>query len=137
MLAAAESFALMPSASKLDDTKRQKAGGFDLKRIGTDVEAVEPEAFSGPGPFLRDFDDNPTDLYRFIQMKRWGRVMEVIQKSPEEAKIWIFRTEEDGTGLRWRLLPLHAALIVSFNPFWYRVEVSLSTVSVSHLCFSL
>lgn len=109
MMAAAESFALMPSISTADE-KRPK---FDLLRIASEDEAVEPEEFIAPGPFLRDFDDNPTDLYRFIQMKRWARVVEVVKKSPEDAKIWIFRTEEDGVGLRWRLLPLHAALIVS------------------------
>ena len=114
MVAAAESFALMPSTSKVDDAKRSKFD-LDLQRIDSLAESVEPEEFIGPGPFLRDFDENPTVLYRFIQMKRWARVMEVVKENPEDAKIWIFRTEEDGIGLRWRLLPLHAALIVSFR----------------------
>ena len=114
MMAAAE-LALIPSTSiKLlgDDGKNQDYN-IDLKSLNSTDATTDPGDFVVPGPFLRDFDENPTDLYRFIQMKRWGRVMEAIQKAPEQAKIWIFRTEEDNIGLRWRLLPLHAALIVS------------------------
>ena len=110
MLAAAE-HALMPSSSEIKSPKF----GFDLRRINSNDANNEQGDLIVPGPFLRDFDENPTDLYRFIQMKRWNRVMEVIEKSPAEAKVWIFRTEEDNVRLRWRLLPLHAALIVSFS----------------------
>lgn len=133
-MAAAES-ALLPSASmkqQLGDDAKNQAHKSDGKKKNQDhntdkknqdssvdfrslnsADATDPGDHVIPGPFLRDFDENPTELYRFIQMKRWGRVMEVLQKSPTQAKIWIFRTEEDNVVLRWRLLPLHAALIVS------------------------
>ena len=135
MFAAAE-MALMPSKTKLllQGPSSPKLG-FDLPRIASDDIDTPNDDIVVPGPFLRDFDENPTDLYRFIQMQRWGRVMEVINKAPEEAKIWVFRTEEDHIGLRWRLLPLHAALIVSILTKYRQKQSSKLLTSPSFLHF--
>ena len=59
----------------------------------------------------RDYDTNPTQLYILLQAKSWDDVISRVQKFPREARIWIYRTEPDGRGLRWRLLPLHASII--------------------------
>jgi hypothetical protein len=61
-------------------------------------------------PFERDFDADPTDLYVIIQKKAWKETVEQAQENPEEARIWVSRQEKDGR-LRWRLLPIHAAII--------------------------
>jgi hypothetical protein len=61
-------------------------------------------------PFERDFDEDPTDLYVMIQKKAWKETVERAQETPEEARIWVSRKEKDGR-LRWRLLPIHAAII--------------------------
>jgi len=57
-----------------------------------------------------DFDKNPTKLYLLIQDKKWDEAARRSSESPPEAYTWVSRRERDGK-LRWRLLPLHAAII--------------------------
>ncbi len=64
-----------------------------------------------------DYDVNPTRLYLGIQHKKWSEVYDIIQAHPQQTKTWVQRKEEEdvisGTKdrLRWKLLPLHAAII--------------------------
>ena len=57
-----------------------------------------------------DFDTNPTALYISLLKKEWSNTIVRARASPEEAKTWVSRAESDGS-LRWRLLPIHAAII--------------------------
>eukprot|EP00539_Tryblionella_compressa_P002223 CAMPEP_0178744468 /NCGR_PEP_ID=MMETSP0744-20121128/6788_1 /TAXON_ID=913974 /ORGANISM="Nitzschia punctata, Strain CCMP561" /LENGTH=753 /DNA_ID=CAMNT_0020397607 /DNA_START=81 /DNA_END=2342 /DNA_ORIENTATION=+ len=61
-------------------------------------------------PEERDFDKNPTILYALVQKKIWNEAAERAMTNPEEAGIWVSRREKDGR-VRWRLLPLHAAIV--------------------------
>mmetsp|Transcript_14762 Transcript_14762/g.23258 ORF Transcript_14762/g.23258 Transcript_14762/m.23258 type:complete len:749 (-) Transcript_14762:84-2330(-) len=61
-------------------------------------------------PFERDFDKDPTLLYSLIHKKEWNEAIKHVQGNPEEARIWVSRKEKDGR-LRWRLLPVHAAIV--------------------------
>jgi len=68
-------------------------------------------AFSpGRARFECDYDTNPTDLYTAIQRKDWRGAEAVLDNTPHDASTWVARREADGK-LRWRLLPLHAAII--------------------------
>eukprot|EP00529_Nitzschia_sp_RCC80_P016136 CAMPEP_0113496618 /NCGR_PEP_ID=MMETSP0014_2-20120614/30214_1 /TAXON_ID=2857 /ORGANISM="Nitzschia sp." /LENGTH=666 /DNA_ID=CAMNT_0000390545 /DNA_START=69 /DNA_END=2069 /DNA_ORIENTATION=- /assembly_acc=CAM_ASM_000159 len=58
----------------------------------------------------RDFDKNPTVLYAYVQKKLWKEAVDRARENPEETNIWVCRREKDGR-LRWRLLPLHAAIV--------------------------
>jgi chromosome segregation ATPase len=58
-----------------------------------------------------NYDENPTNLYQSIEAKEWDDVVDICEKKPSEATIWIFRNEKSGHNLRWRLLPIHAAII--------------------------
>lgn len=64
-----------------------------------------------------DYDVNPTSLYLGIQHKKWNEVYGIIQAHPQQTKTWVSRKEEEDAlsgvknKLRWRLLPLHAAII--------------------------
>jgi len=67
-----------------------------------------------------DFDSNPTKLYLSIQHKKWDEVCENARACPEQSKTWVSRRESNSSSknsdgkkkkLRWRLLPLHAAVI--------------------------
>lgn len=58
----------------------------------------------------RDFDKNPTVLYALVQKKLWKETIARAKKSPGEARAFICRREKDGR-VRWRLLPLHAAIV--------------------------
>eukprot|EP00977_Amphora_coffeiformis_P013409 scaffold3505_cov170-Amphora_coffeaeformis.AAC.6 len=73
----------------------------------------------------RDYDRNPTQLYILLQARSWEEAINRVDKFPHEAKVWIFRKESDGRGLRWRLLPLHASII-----FKAPVEVVESIITV-------
>ncbi|KAL3925962.1 MAG: hypothetical protein SGILL_000063 [Bacillariaceae sp.] len=63
----------------------------------------------------RDFDKNPTVLYALVQKKIWAEAMDRAKSNPEEASVWVSRREKDGK-LRWRLLPLHAAIVFKASP---------------------
>ena len=60
--------------------------------------------------FECDYDTNPTELYLSVQRKEWEVAIERAAAAPHEASTWVCRKEADGK-LRWRLLPLHAAII--------------------------
>jgi chromosome segregation ATPase len=58
-----------------------------------------------------DFDGTPTELFLSLQRKDWASALVRTQNAPEEACIWISRKEDDDESIRWRLLPIHAAII--------------------------
>ena len=59
-----------------------------------------------------DYDKNPTLLYEAIQDKQWKYAINLLRKEDveDQARTWVVRKERNGK-LRWRLLPLHAAVI--------------------------
>ena len=78
-----------------------------------------------------DFERNPTGLYIAIHTKNWGIALDRASSYPREAGIWVMRMD-DGKGsnvvmssprareiptsprqrvVRWRMLPLHAAVL--------------------------
>ena len=62
-------------------------------------------------PVEVDYDLNPSKLYKLIEAKDWQASILRTRSHPEEAQTWVMRKEQDGK-LRWKLLPLHAALIL-------------------------
>lgn len=58
----------------------------------------------------REFDKNPTVLYALVQKKLWKDAITRAKSDPAEARAFIVRKEKDGS-TRWRLLPLHAAIV--------------------------
>ena len=74
-----------------------------------------PPSPAGPVlPLECDYDVNPTELYQAIEAKRWDLLMAFCRKEParaeKQAATWVTRKEANGK-LRWRLLPVHAAVI--------------------------
>ena len=57
-----------------------------------------------------DYDTNPTELYNLIERKKISEAVSHCKKFPKESATWIVKKDE--TGIRWKLLPLHAALII-------------------------
>jgi len=60
-----------------------------------------------------DYDDpvSLTTIYKEIEARNWPEVISVSKQHPKQARIWISRTDIETGKLRWRLLPLHAAII--------------------------
>jgi len=54
---------------------------------------------------------NPTKLCTYIENNQWNDAVRRCQQYPEEAFTWVYRYEAD-KGLRWRILPIHAALVL-------------------------
>jgi len=63
-----------------------------------------------PGMAECDFDANPTLLFSLIHQKLWSKVNERVQTHRDECSTWATRRDSSGK-IRWRLLPLHAAII--------------------------
>ena len=57
-----------------------------------------------------NFDTDATKLYLSIQLRKWDEATARANAHPNETKTWVSRYEDSGN-LRWRLLPLHAAII--------------------------
>lgn len=60
--------------------------------------------------FECDYDQNPTAIFLNLQKKEWEAAAKKADESVEEARTWVSRKEKGGK-LRWRLLPIHAAII--------------------------
>ena len=57
-----------------------------------------------------DFE-SPTLVYTLIQQRDWVGAMRRLDENPAEATIWVSRKDKQTGQLRWRVLPLHAAII--------------------------
>jgi len=57
-----------------------------------------------------DDPESVTALYKAIEAKNWTEIISLAMKYPEQVSTWIIRREKGGN-LRWRVLPLHAAII--------------------------
>jgi len=59
---------------------------------------------------LTDYDVSPTALFELIESESWSDCIDHLKVYPEEAKTWTIKKHPDGS-LKWRLLPIHAAII--------------------------
>jgi hypothetical protein len=120
-----------------DDDPRDEEDLWDfntkLNRLGDDHTSVCTSRVGGGGPSLAensgttittlqeievDYEKNPTQLYLMIQAKDWTSALQRVQYYPDEAKIFVYRlgVGHDKAALRWRLLPIHAALLMAAPP---------------------
>jgi hypothetical protein len=58
-----------------------------------------------------DRDNNPTNLCLAIEERDWDGVKYQVENFRDEAKTWICRRDPITKALRWRVLPIHAALL--------------------------
>ena len=99
----------------MDDGGASAAVGVNPSRFQSQMVPVPGGPVASPRAASRrpvecDYDANPTALYLAVQRKDWDGAVERSATHPHEAGTWVSRRESDGR-LRWRLLPLHAAVI--------------------------
>lgn len=82
----------------------------------------------------RDYDRNPTQLYTLLQGRSWEDAITRVEKYPHEVKIWIYRKELEGEGVRWRLLPLHASVIFK-GTSRRNIRGALHSFTFTHIIF--
>lgn len=73
------------------------------------------KSFGSPGQGYTlecDYDANPSFLYQALEAKQWDYAVKFFGKADgaSQAATWVTRKEKNGK-LRWRLLPIHAAII--------------------------
>lgn len=96
-----DDFSFAESSAK---EKQNQSQSRDLKENEKDNKVTDEKVED------RDFDKNPTVLYALVQKKLWKETIARAKKNPGEARAFICRREKDGR-VRWRLLPLHAAIV--------------------------
>lgn len=109
--------------------------GFRKPEVNaTSAPMPSPKARS-PSPSIQtrecDYDRDPSPLYKAVETKDWDRVLELAEDNPLLASTWVLRKEKDGQ-LRWRLLPLHAAII--FQAPYTVIETLLTSFPQSAMC---
>lgn len=57
-----------------------------------------------------DYDTSATELYELLESSDWDRARTRCRTHPEEVRTWITRRDKSQQ-VRWKLLPLHAAII--------------------------
>ena len=80
-----------------------------------------------------DFKTDPTLLFQFLYQSKWQLAEKCLERSPEEAKVWVARyskkssttagasTDEEGD-IRWQLLPLHLFVALADKDTQNKVE---------------
>lgn len=63
-----------------------------------------------------DYDTSATELYELLESSDWERARNRSRTHPEEVRTWIVRKDKNQQ-VRWRLLPLHAAIIFQSPSF--------------------
>ena len=56
------------------------------------------------------YDEDPSELFLLLQHQMWDEATRYATNYPRECKTWVSRFGDDGA-FRWRLLPLHIAII--------------------------
>jgi len=80
----------------------------------SDEERQQPSLASIPsrnnGEIICDYDRSVTDLYEMLESSEWEKACAQCRTHPEEVHTWVSRRDTNDN-IRWKLLPLHAAVI--------------------------
>jgi len=63
-----------------------------------------------------DYDTSATVLYELLESSSWEKARSRCRSHPDEIRTWIIRKDKNGQ-VRWKLLPLHAAIIFQSPSF--------------------
>jgi uncharacterized coiled-coil DUF342 family protein len=100
------------SSSPLQRHNPSSMNSSDLSDKYNAASTAPTPTLVNPSKLECDYDANPTVLYQAIEAKQWDYAVSLFtkHKQGEQASTWVVRKETNGK-LRWRLLPLHAAVI--------------------------
>ena len=90
---------------------------LEEKKDNDDSEfAPEEDPHTAISVLETDYDVKPTELYSLIEKRQWDHALNLLNNLAKfaaltQASTWVVRKEPDTGKLRWRLLPLHAAII--------------------------
>lgn len=58
-----------------------------------------------------DYDSTVSSLYSLLEASSWGKSAARCRTHPQEVRTWVVRRDKETKHVRWRLLPIHAAVI--------------------------
>jgi hypothetical protein len=79
-------------------------------KMGVKDERRDDLTSHDEGETVCDYDTNATVLYELLESSTWERARARCRSHPEEVRTWIIRKDKS-LSVRWKLLPLHAAII--------------------------
>ena len=82
------------------------------------------------GETVCDYDTNATVLYELLESSTWERARARCRSHPEEVRTWIIRKDKS-LSVRWKLLPLHAAIIFQSPNFLVSALIDQYPAAVS------
>jgi hypothetical protein len=101
----------IPEDEREKEEARMSSSGVALpthiETGGDSIPAVGSDAF--------DYDVEKGELFYHLENKNWSEAALVARRCPEQASYWISRRNLDGS-LRWRMLPIHSAIIYDAPP---------------------
>jgi ankyrin repeat protein/phage baseplate assembly protein W len=71
----------------------------------------------GDGEAVCNYDTNVTTLYELLESSNWEKARSRCRTHPQEVRTWIVRRDVISQKVRWKLLPLHAAVIFQSPTF--------------------
>mmetsp|Transcript_10362 Transcript_10362/g.29141 ORF Transcript_10362/g.29141 Transcript_10362/m.29141 type:complete len:573 (-) Transcript_10362:310-2028(-) len=98
-----------------DDVTNFSAKSSEEKKDG-DEFSPEEDPHTAISVLETDYDVKPTDLYSLVEKRQWDHALNLLYNLAHyaaltQASTWVVRKEPETGKLRWRLLPLHAAII--------------------------
>lgn len=60
-----------------------------------------------------DYYENPTELFRWINYRKWGGAWARVESNPEECATWVVSRHSSDGRILWRNLPLHLVCMQS------------------------
>ena len=72
---------------------------------------------SNEGEPVCNYDTNVTVLYELLESSNWEKARSRCRSHPHEVRTWIVRRDTISQKVRWKLLPLHAAVIFQSPTF--------------------
>ncbi|KAL7552445.1 hypothetical protein ACHAWF_015694 [Thalassiosira exigua] len=80
---------LVKQAQALDSTSLSQSKS---EEVMGNTEAEPAQLGNGePEDEERDYDEDPTRLFMYLQQRTWGLALTQLQKHPEEASVWVYR----------------------------------------------
>lgn len=80
------------------------------------ISSMSKDEMTASTERLCDYDTNATALYEMLESSNWVAARDRCKTHPEEVRTWIVRKDKS-LKVRWKLLPLHAAIIFQAPTF--------------------
>lgn len=103
----------------------------------------------------QDFDTDPTELFAAIHSRSWKKAQSSVRRDPDQASIWIYRLDDEQIKkadidnandddnaiaaaiepqrpIKWRTLPLHAAVLFRAPPKLLRALLKANPLAACH-----